>query len=44
MKLALFYNLNVTEMCIKLEKYVIHWLNFLSDMFIWIYSGGGGGR
>jgi hypothetical protein len=26
---------------LKLEKYVIHWLNLKSSLFIWIYSGGG---
>jgi hypothetical protein len=41
-KLVLFYNLNFTEVYIYSEKYVIHYLNFVSNMFIWIYSGGGG--
>jgi hypothetical protein len=40
--LALFCNLNFTKVCINLEKYVIHWLNFMSNPFILIYSGGGG--
>jgi hypothetical protein len=26
---------------LKLEKYVIHCLNFMLHLFIWIYSGGG---
>jgi hypothetical protein len=26
----------------KLRKYVIHYMNFMSDQFIWIYSGGAG--
>jgi hypothetical protein len=31
---CLFYNLNFTKMCINLEKYVIRWLNFMSNLFI----------
>jgi hypothetical protein len=27
---------------IYVENYVIHEMNFMSDLFIWIYSGGGG--
>jgi hypothetical protein len=40
--LDLFYNLNFTKVYINLEKYAIHWLNFMSNLFIWIYSGGRG--
>jgi hypothetical protein len=42
MKLALFYNLNFNEVHINLGKYVIHQLNFMSYLFIWIYSDGEG--
>jgi hypothetical protein len=38
MKLAL----NFIKIYINLEKCVIHWLNFMSDPFICIYSCGGG--
>jgi hypothetical protein len=41
MKLALLYNLFFTNVYINLEKYVIHELNFMANLFIWIYSGGG---
>jgi hypothetical protein len=34
MKLALFSNLKLTKVYINLEKYVIHWLNFMSNPFI----------
>jgi hypothetical protein len=34
MKLVLLYNLNFTKVCTNLEMYVIHWLNFRSDLFI----------
>jgi hypothetical protein len=32
--LALFYNLSSTEVYTDLEKYAIHWLNFMSNVFI----------
>jgi hypothetical protein len=42
MKLALFYNLQFTTVNINLEKYVILQLNFMSNLLILIYWGGGG--
>jgi hypothetical protein len=42
MKLASFCNLNFAKVYIDLEKYVSHQLNSMSDLFIWIYSGGEG--
>jgi hypothetical protein len=42
MKFVFFCNLNFSKVYINLEKYVIHLLNFMSDLFIWIYSGEGG--
>jgi hypothetical protein len=33
-KLALFYNLNFSDLFINLAKYVIHYLNFMSNLFI----------
>jgi hypothetical protein len=41
-KLALFYHLSAIEVCINFEKYVIHWMNFMSNLIILSYSGGGG--
>jgi hypothetical protein len=41
MKPALFCNLNVTKVYTNLEKYVIRQLNFMPNLFTWIYSGGG---
>jgi hypothetical protein len=41
-KLALFYNLNYSEVYTNFEQYVIHLLNFMLNLFIGIYSGGGG--
>jgi hypothetical protein len=42
-KLALFCNLNFTEVKadINFEKHVIHYLNFVLNLLIWIYSCGG---
>jgi hypothetical protein len=34
MKLSLFYNLKFTEVYINFEKYIIHQLNFMSNLFI----------
>jgi hypothetical protein len=42
MKLLLFYNINFNKLYIYIENYVIHKLNFMSDLFIWIYSDKGG--
>jgi hypothetical protein len=42
-KLALFCNLDFTEVFINFEKYVIHYKNFMSNLFIGIYSDGGWG-
>jgi hypothetical protein len=39
MKLALFYNLNVTKVYINSQKYVIHYLNFTLYEFI-LEKGG----
>jgi hypothetical protein len=41
MKLALFYNLKFTKVYINLENNVIYYQNFMTNLFIWIYSGGG---
>jgi hypothetical protein len=27
---------------LNFENYVIHYMKFMSNLFIWIYSGGGG--
>jgi hypothetical protein len=42
MTLALLYKLYCTKVYNDLEKYVINELNFMSNIFISIYSGGGG--
>jgi hypothetical protein len=34
MKLALFYNLNFTEVYINIGMYVVHLLNLMTDLFI----------
>jgi hypothetical protein len=39
MKLALLYNLNFAQVYINFENYVIHWLNFILNIFILIYLG-----
>jgi hypothetical protein len=41
-KLTLFCNLNFTEEYINFEKYVNIYMNFMSNLFIEIYSGGEG--
>jgi hypothetical protein len=41
-KLALFYNLNFTEVYINFEKYATHKLNFYVKSVYLICSGGGG--
>jgi hypothetical protein len=41
MKLALFYNLNFTEVYINLEKYVIIWTLFKICLFEFIQVEGG---
>jgi hypothetical protein len=33
-KIAVFYKLNFTKVYISLEKYVVHWLNFMLNLFI----------
>jgi hypothetical protein len=38
----MFWNWNLNEVYIYFENYVIHEMNSMSDLFIWIYSGGGG--
>jgi hypothetical protein len=42
MKLSLFYNLKFIKVYINLEKCVIYYLDIMSNLFISIYSGGGG--
>jgi hypothetical protein len=38
----LAYNLNFTKVYFNLENHVTHYLNLMSNPFIWIYSGGVG--
>jgi hypothetical protein len=40
MKLALFYNLKFTKMYINLEKYILHYLSFMSYLFEFIRVEG----
>jgi hypothetical protein len=40
MKLALFYNLKFTKMYTNLEKYILHYLNFMSCLFEFIRVEG----
>jgi hypothetical protein len=42
MNFALLYNLNFTQVYINLEKYVIHQMNFMLNLFIVTYSVEGG--